>query len=240
MLDSTRPAKIVFLCSGGGGNLRFVYAASGRGWIGRSELVAVFTDRDCAANEFARAHGIETQVVDFSAEGQLRLLELLQAIDPAVIVTTVHKILRPELVRAFVGKLINLHYSLLPAFAGAIGVVTLRQALAHGVTIVGATAHWVDEGVDTGRPIVQAAVPLRESDSQEGLMDILFRAGCIALLAGLSKLLHRTGGTESAEIVHLDGRPVLFGPSVVARAEFMQDAFWQELKGLGKAEPCRG
>jgi len=69
-------------------------------------------------------------------------------------------------VRAWQGRLMNIHPSLLPAFPG---LHAQRQALDHGVRIAGATVHFVDEGVDTGPIVLQAAVPVEATDTEETL-----------------------------------------------------------------------
>jgi len=76
------------------------------------------------------------------------------------------RVLTPELLRAFPGRVVNIHPSLLPAFPGR---DAQRQALEHGVKVTGCTVHFVDAGTDTGPVIAQAAVPVRDDDDEESL-----------------------------------------------------------------------
>ena len=76
------------------------------------------------------------------------------------------RILTPGLVRAYAGRILNIHPSLLPAFPG---LAAQRQALEYGVRVAGATVHFVDEGVDTGPIVLQAAVPVHADDTEESL-----------------------------------------------------------------------
>jgi phosphoribosylglycinamide formyltransferase 1 len=76
------------------------------------------------------------------------------------------RVLTASFVRRYAGRLLNIHPSLLPAFPG---LHPHRQALAHGVRVSGATVHFVDEGVDTGPIVLQAAVPVRPDDTEETL-----------------------------------------------------------------------
>jgi phosphoribosylglycinamide formyltransferase-1 len=76
------------------------------------------------------------------------------------------RILTPPFVRSWVGRLVNVHPSLLPAFPG---LHAQRQALDYGVKIAGATVHFVEEGVDTGPIIVQASVPVLPDDTEDAL-----------------------------------------------------------------------
>jgi phosphoribosylglycinamide formyltransferase-1 len=76
------------------------------------------------------------------------------------------RILGPGFVRAWRGRVMNVHPALLPAFPG---LHAQRQALDYGVKVTGATVHFVDEGVDTGPIILQAAVPVEPEDTEETL-----------------------------------------------------------------------
>jgi phosphoribosylglycinamide formyltransferase-1 len=76
------------------------------------------------------------------------------------------RILSPAFVRAFEGRVLNVHPSLLPAFPG---LYPHRQVLEHGVRVSGATVHFVETGVDTGPIVLQAAVPVEEGDTEATL-----------------------------------------------------------------------
>ena len=221
--------RIVFLCSGGGGNLKFIVHAIAQGWAGDAQVCAVLSDRECEANAFARMHRLPTEVLDFSPAGQRVVLERLQALGPDVVVTTVHRVLVPEMVQAFRGRLLNLHYSLLPAFGGAIGVRPVQQALDHGATFVGITVHHVDEGLDTGRPIVQAVTAVPPAAEVAPLMNVLFRAGCVGLLHAIGSLSPEgrvAGGGEPRASVRLAGQAVHVNPPVVVPAALEDAPGW--------------
>jgi phosphoribosylglycinamide formyltransferase-1 len=76
------------------------------------------------------------------------------------------RLLSPGFVRAFPGRILNVHPALLPAFPG---LHAQRQALEHGVKLSGATVHLVDEQLDHGPIVAQAAVPVLESDDEQTL-----------------------------------------------------------------------
>jgi phosphoribosylglycinamide formyltransferase-1 len=76
------------------------------------------------------------------------------------------RILSPVYVRAFAGRSLNIHPSLLPAFPG---LHAQRQALDHGAKVAGATVHFVDEGMDSGPIVLQASVPVEPGDTEETL-----------------------------------------------------------------------
>jgi phosphoribosylglycinamide formyltransferase-1 len=76
------------------------------------------------------------------------------------------RLVSPEFVRAFPGRIINLHPALLPAFPGT---TAIEDALRHGVKVTGVTVHFVDEGLDTGPIIAQEAVRVEEGDTMESL-----------------------------------------------------------------------
>ena len=222
--------NIVFLCSGNGGNLRFLQSTIELGLLPGARIVGAVADRDCGALEYARAQGLQAWSADFSEAGQAGLVDAIAALRPDIIVTNIHKILFPVFVRAFEGRLINLHYALLPAFPGVIGTKPVEQAIAYGAKWTGATVHHVSEELDLGRPIVQAAVPLREGDSVATVMDTVFRAGCLALYAAMKAQLT---GEPPQDVVTLEmqGRSVAIHPACALGAPFAEDAFWDRLKG---------
>jgi phosphoribosylglycinamide formyltransferase-1 len=76
------------------------------------------------------------------------------------------RILKGEFLRAFEGRVVNIHPSLLPSFPG---LAAWKQALDYGVKLTGCTVHYVDQGVDTGPIIGQRAVPVLDGDTAESL-----------------------------------------------------------------------
>lgn len=76
------------------------------------------------------------------------------------------RILKGEFLRAFEGRVVNIHPSLLPSFPG---LAAWKQALDYGVKVTGCTVHFVDQGIDTGAIIGQRAVPVRDGDTPETL-----------------------------------------------------------------------
>ncbi len=220
--------NIVFLCSGDGGNLRFVHQAIRGGGL-NATIAKVFSDRPCGALNYASQHGIPCQLQDFSSAGQLALTQALLDLDPAAIVSTVHKILVPGLVQAFSRRIINLHYSLLPSFGGSIGAKPVRQAVEYGARLVGVTAHFVDEGLDTGQPIIQAAFARSRHGTIEEVMETVFRSGCLALLAALAEVLGDKNQSEESTVLSVGGKSVLFSSGHARLSAHNNESMWSGL-----------
>ncbi|WP_423198170.1 MULTISPECIES: phosphoribosylglycinamide formyltransferase [unclassified Cupriavidus] len=221
--------RIVFLCSGGGGNLRFVVQALKRGVLGDASVRGVLTDRECLANRYARDHGIPTDVLDFSGDSQSPVIAALDALAPDLVVTNVHKILSVSVVTAYRGRLVNLHYSLLPAYGGVIGARPVEMALADGAQFLGVTAHHVEVAVDAGRPIVQAIMPTEPGDTAGELMDTVFRCGCLALLQAIASVLRPANATGGVRDIQVHGRDVRFNPLLSFGVSSFDEAFWRDL-----------
>jgi len=173
MSDAPR-LRVGVLASGRGSNLRAILSGVAAGRI-RAEVVVVLSDRSGAgALDIARDHGVEALVLDPTPhpgrEGYDRaLIALLEERRVGLVCLAGYmRILSPVFVRLFEGRLLNIHPALLPAFPG---LHAQRQALEHGVRIAGATVHFVDEGVDTGPIVLQAAVPVRQDDTEATLSD---------------------------------------------------------------------
>lgn len=190
--------RVAFLVSGGGGNLRFLHRCSVDGIVPGLEVCSVIADRECHALEYARAQGIPSRQLDYDRRSPESLRLGLQECRADAIITNVHKIIDPGTVRLFAGKLINLHYSLLPDFGGSIGEKPVRQALDAGRTEVGTTLHFVDESLDGGPIISQTRLGVKPGEPFETLMDRVFRSGCLNLVNGL-QLLFRNGSPSLAE-----------------------------------------
>lgn len=168
--DSVRSVRIVVLVSGSGTLLQALIDAAATGREGY-DIVAVGADRDGIPGlDRARRAGIETFVEAPSAHPDREawdaaLAARLAAYRPEVVVSAgFMRVLGPGVLAG--NRVLNTHPALLPSFPGTHGV---RDALAHGVKVTGATCHWVDAGVDTGPIIAQRAVEVREDDTQATL-----------------------------------------------------------------------
>lgn len=220
--------RIAFLCSGGGGNLRFIVQSVELGALPGTTVCAVFTDRECLANQFAREHGLPTRVLDFAEDGQQVVGAALDDAVPDMVVTNVHKILAPAVVDAYRGRLVNLHYSLLPAYGGVIGTRPVEMALADGVKFVGVTSHEVDVTVDSGRTIVQGVIPTMTQDTAASLMDTVFRSGCLALLEAL-RITNGAPAVAKTTYIRVCDRDVYFNPALSFLPDIFDEAFWHRL-----------
>src|SRR4029453_14435948 len=165
--------RVGVLASGRGSNLQALLAASARPDY-PAEVVVVISDRErAAALDRARAAGIDALYVnpkDFADREafDLALVRELSARRVGLVCTAgFMRILSPAFTRAFAGRAMNIHPSLLPSFPG---LHAQRQALEHGAKITRATVHFVDDGpVDTGPIILQASVPVQPDDTEETL-----------------------------------------------------------------------
>lgn len=160
------------MASGRGSNLKAVLQTLRNGKIPGQGIALVTDNPEAKALEIAAEFQVPTRVLDFrsfleKSEYHRKLLELLLEFSPELIVTAGYmKILKPEVIRAFPNRIINIHPSLLPAFPG---LAAQKQAWNAGVKIAGCTAHFVDEGVDSGPIILQAAVKIKEGMSERDL-----------------------------------------------------------------------
>ncbi|WP_217522776.1 phosphoribosylglycinamide formyltransferase [Vibrio metschnikovii] len=174
--------KICFLVSGGGGNLKFLHQALSQGIISNLEL-SVVADRDCDAIRFSQKNGLHSNLIEYSRSNPGMLRDVLDSIGPDIIVTNWHKIIDADTVDSYSNKMINLHYSLLPAFGSLIGVEPIKKAYEKGCKFIGPTCHFVDEGVDTGDIIAQAI--FMTNIPYEDAITKMFRMGCLTLLNGI-------------------------------------------------------
>jgi phosphoribosylglycinamide formyltransferase-1 len=223
--------RVVFLASGGGGSLKFVHLAAQQ--LGLPiEVVAVLTDRNCGALAYARQACLPGQQLTYTRKAPEALQQALRQAAPDLVVTNIHKIIDPETLLLLPGRFINLHYSLLPAFKGLIGMETLVQAKSLNVTVVGATCHTVEEEVDAGRCIVQFGVGADwERDTLQDMQELVFRGACLALLQGImqqSKSIESSSGANP--LGSLSGRPVLFAPALSFDAGKLDEEFWRLVK----------
>jgi phosphoribosylglycinamide formyltransferase-1 len=166
------PARVTVLASGSGSLLQALLDA-GDDESHPARVVAVVSDRaGVGALDRATAAGVSTAVVrpgDHAdrADWDAALAETVAGTEPDLVVSAgFARLLGPAFLAAFGGRTINTHPALLPAFPGAHPV---RDTLAYGVKVTGATVHLVDAGVDTGPVLAQEAVTVDPDDTEDTL-----------------------------------------------------------------------
>ena len=171
--------RIAILISGRGSNMEaIVRACTAERWP--AKVVAVVANRpDAGGLAFAAGQGIATAVVDHKAHPHrdafdATLADVLDGFAPDVVVLAgFMRILGSAFVRRFEGRLLNIHPSLLPAFAG---LHTHRRAIEAGCKLAGATVHLVTPTLDHGPVIAQAVVPVLAGDTPQALADRVLAA----------------------------------------------------------------
>jgi phosphoribosylglycinamide formyltransferase-1 len=172
--------NIVILISGSGSNMAAIVNAAKRdNWkdLVDARVAAVIGNRaDAAGLAIAAELGVATQVLDHKAYADREAFDsaLAAAIDrfdtqdgPALVVLAgFMRILTPTFTSRYVGRLVNIHPSLLPAFAG---LKTHQRAIDAGCKVAGATVHLVTAELDHGPSLAQAVVPVLAGDTADSL-----------------------------------------------------------------------
>lgn len=169
---------IVCLVSGGGTNLAAIIKAIEDGSIKNVRIKSVISNNaDAYALERAKNAGIESKCIspkNFKNRDDFNkaLLDELKSLNPDLIVLAGFLVnISKDIVDAFENKIINIHPSLIPSFCGKgyYGLKVHEAALNRGVKVTGATVHFVDAGIDTGRIIIQKAVNVLPGDDAKTL-----------------------------------------------------------------------
>lgn len=164
------PARLVVLASGTGSLLESLLEAAVGDYPGR--IVAVGVDRECRAQDVAAAASLPSYRIRLGdypdrEAWDAAITEATAAHEPDLIVSAgFMKILGPRFLSRFMGRIINTHPALLPAFPGAHAV---PEALAYGVKVTGCSVHLVDAGTDTGPILAQQPVPVLDDDDEATL-----------------------------------------------------------------------
>jgi len=160
------------LISGRGSNLQAIIDAIGDGRLDARIAVVLSNRADAYGLERARQAGIETVVRDHKAHPSRAAYEAVLVEDlrargvHLVCLAGFMRLLGATVVHAFPNRILNVHPALLPAFPG---LHAQRQAVEHGVKVSGATVHFVDTHLDAGPIILQAAVPVLDTDTEDTL-----------------------------------------------------------------------
>jgi phosphoribosylglycinamide formyltransferase-1 len=168
-----KSVNVGVLVSGSGTNLQAILDAGRRGELGGARVAVVVSNvPGVKALERATAAGVATEVVPHKP------FPSREAFDEAMVATLRRhgvelvalagfmRLVTPVFLRAFPGRVVNIHPALLPAFPG---VHAQKQALDYGARVTGCTVHFVDEGCDTGPIIMQSPVPVLDDDDEASL-----------------------------------------------------------------------
>jgi phosphoribosylglycinamide formyltransferase-1 len=166
--------RIVVLASGRGSNFQAVIEAIAAGRI-PAACVALITDNpEAYAIERARKADVTVIILDYAsfpskAKYEHALLATMRKQKADLFVLAGYmRILGTAIVKAFPGKIVNIHPALLPSFTG---LHAQRQAVAYGVKVAGCTVHFVDENLDCGPIILQKCVPVLKGDDEDSLAE---------------------------------------------------------------------
>ena len=170
--------KLGVLISGNGSNLQSIINNIEKGSLKAIIKIVISNNPDAYGITRAKKHGIPFSVLknsDFKNKDDFDT-QLIKSLKDngveLVILAGFMRIISPTLLKAFPGKIMNIHPALLPSFPGLHGQ---NQAVDYGVKFSGCTVHFVDDGVDTGPIIIQSAVPVLDDDTEETLAARILR-----------------------------------------------------------------
>lgn len=163
--------RIGILLSGRGSNFEAIAANVAAGAIDASIAVVIGNRPEARGLEMARRLGVNavclpSKGLDREVYDRMLVEELRRNGVELVCLAGFMRLLSASFIRAFPNRILNIHPSLLPAFPG---LDAQHQALEHGVKITGCTVHFVDEDLDAGPIVIQAAVPVWNQDTVETL-----------------------------------------------------------------------
>lgn len=176
--DPAGANRIGVLISGRGSNMLSIAEACRRGEVPARIGIVISNVHGAPGLEKASGLGIETLVIDHKKsatrkEHDLRMVDALRARQVDLVCLAGYmRLLSPEFVKEYKGRIMNIHPGLLPAFPG---LHAQRQAVEFGVRHSGATVHFVDEGLDTGPIILQSVVPVLQDDTEESLSERILK-----------------------------------------------------------------
>jgi phosphoribosylglycinamide formyltransferase-1 len=167
----SHPKRLGILLSGRGSNFLAIADSIQQRRLDAEIAIVISNRADAPGITAARARGLNAQLLPFRGldreiyDRQL-IAELRKNNVDLVCLAGYMRLLSGHFIREFHQQIVNIHPSLLPAFPG---LDAQHQALAHGVKFSGCTAHFVDEGLDSGPIIQQATVPVLDDDTAESL-----------------------------------------------------------------------
>ena len=216
--------KILFLASGNGGTMKFIHQASKILDLDFS-ICGVISDRKCGSSIYSHENGFPTYVFDSWRNQEEEIIATIRHLNPDVVVTNIFKILSSDIFSCCHAQFINLHYSLLPSYGGVIGFKTLELARESNSRIIGATCHYVNEQLDGGRIIAQAAIPVDWNEELSLIGNRIFRIACETILNALLLLNRMHIGVSS-------NSGVIYSPDLRYDNKKFGEDFWNLIRSL--------
>ncbi|MGI0089912.1 MAG: phosphoribosylglycinamide formyltransferase [Nitrosopumilaceae archaeon] len=169
--------NLAILISGRGSNMKAILKSVKKDHIPINPAVVISNKPDAKGLKIAKKFGVKIEVVDSSGikgvswDYDKKIVSILEehGVTPTnglVCLAGFMRIMSPEFVRHFKGRVMNIHPAILPSFPG---LHSQRQTVEYGVKYSGCTVHFADEGVDTGPIIIQAVVKVKDNDTEETL-----------------------------------------------------------------------
>ena len=169
--------NLAILISGRGSNMENILKSIKKNKIPIKPVLVISNKPDAKGLAIAQKLGVNTEVVESNGlkggnwEYDSKLVSVLEKykVTPQnglICLAGFMRIMSPEFIRHYKGKILNIHPAILPSFPG---LHSQRQALEYGVKYSGCTVHFVDEGVDTGPIILQSVVKVKDDDTEESI-----------------------------------------------------------------------
>lgn len=192
----TPPVPIAVFISGRGSNFSALLDAQRRGRLRRGRITLCVSDRPQAQGlETARQAGVETLVLPDPSDGNAILRDLHARNIGLIALAGYIRLVPPEVVQAYRGRILNIHPALLPAFGGKgfYGIRVHQAVLASGTKTTGATVHIVTEEYDQGPIVLQRKVPVKPGDTPESLQARVLRTEHRIYWRAINRVLRRLG-----------------------------------------------
>jgi phosphoribosylglycinamide formyltransferase-1 len=167
--------RVAILGSGRGSNARAILEAQRKGRLGYAEVVGILSDQpDAGILDHGREFGVDSRSISaapyktkLEGEAESIYIRQLQSWDVQLVVLAgFMRVIKSAFLKAYAGRIINLHPSLLPRFPG---LESIRRAWESGETETGCTVHWVNDTVDGGDVIRQKRVPIEPGEELAAL-----------------------------------------------------------------------
>jgi phosphoribosylglycinamide formyltransferase-1 len=219
-------SKICFLVSGNGGTLKFLYHAIEIGEL-PYEISHVFADRDCNALTFSKEKNIKSDQLVFNNDNWDIIMDYVVKNEISLVITNIHRIVPAKVIEKLPNKFLNLHYSLLPAYKGYIGMKTVDLAKESKVKIIGGTAHLIDKQIDEGIIVTQGAIKVNWDFEIKEIYNEIFQVSCLTFLNAITILLQSHTTCEA----YCDKEmPYFFSPNLQYNPTVFNTSFWRKIK----------